>query len=51
MGQTDLQFKNDLRMQLCIFERLLKCLDAGDTEQLRELIQENITRINESLKD
>ena len=51
MGQTDLQFKNDLRKELILFKEMLKLLDDKRLDELREKLTDNIDRINASLQD
>lgn len=51
MGQTDIQFKNDLRKELMLYQQMIELLDSGEIEKLRKLIEKNIERVNASLQD
>ncbi|MCM1329752.1 MAG: hypothetical protein NC253_09975 [Ruminococcus sp.] len=51
MGQTDIQFKNDLRKELLLYKQILKYLDKGELDELRELVESNIERVNAALQD
>lgn len=51
MGQTDIQFKNDLRKELLVYKQMLKLIDTDNIDELRQLIQDNIERINAALQD
>lgn len=48
---TDLQFKDDLRKELMMYQDYLELLENGETEKLRKKFEDNIKRINESLQD
>lgn len=51
MGQTDIQFKDDLRKELIIYEKWLKLLDNKNTEEVKQELQAQIDRIKASLQD
>ena len=51
MGQTDIQFKDDLRKELLLYKQIIKLLDKGELDELRELVESNIERVNASLQD
>ncbi|MBD5129154.1 MAG: hypothetical protein HDT43_04445 [Ruminococcaceae bacterium] len=51
MGQTDIQFKDNLRKDLITFERLKELLEADNKEALAKAIQQEIERIKQSLQD
>lgn len=51
MGQTDIQFKNDLRKELITLEHFLELLDADKKDELRRAIEKEIKRVNETLQD
>ncbi len=51
MGQTDIQFKDNLRKDLITFKRLKELLEAGDKEAAAKVIEQEIERINASLQD
>lgn len=51
MGQTDIQFKDELRKQQLMYERYKKLLLDGKTEELQEEFEKEIQRINASLQD
>lgn len=48
---TDIQFKDDLRKELMMYQDYLELLENGETEKLRKKFEDNIKRINESLQD
>ena len=48
---TDIQFKDDLRKELLMYQDYLELLENGETEKLRKKFEDNIKRINESLQD
>lgn len=48
---TDIQFKDDLRKELMMYEDYLDLLESGNTEKLKKKFKDNIKRINESLQD
>lgn len=48
---TDIQFKDDLRKELMMYEDYLDLLENGNTEKLKKKFKDNIKRINESLQD
>lgn len=48
---TDIQFKDDLRKELMMYKDYLDLLESGDTEKLKKKFEDNIKRINESLRD
>lgn len=48
---TDIQFKDDLRKELMMYEDYLELLESGNTEKLKKKFNDNIKRINESLQD
>lgn len=50
-GQTDIQFKDELRKELIMYKEYLRLLENNDTEILKEKFEENIDRINASLQD
>lgn len=51
MGQTDIQFKNDLRKELIMFERFLELLNTDKKDELREALEKEVKRINQTLQD
>lgn len=51
MGQTDIQFKDNLRKDLITFKHLQELLKAGKKEELEKALQQEIERINASLQD
>lgn len=51
MGQTDIQFKDDLRKDLIMLERFKKLANNGKTEELIEELDTEIKRINAGLQD
>lgn len=51
MGQTDIQFKNDLRKELIMLEHFLELLDSDKKDELRKAIGREIKRVNETLQD
>ena len=51
MGQTDIQFKDDLRKDLILFERLKELAEADRKEELIKTLDKEINRINASLQD
>lgn len=48
---TDIQFKDDLRKELMMYQEYLELLDNNETEKLRKKFTENIKRIEASLQD
>lgn len=48
---TDIQFKDDLRKELIMYEDYLDLLKNGEIEKLKKKFDDNIKRINESLQD
>ena len=48
---TDIQFKDDLRKELMMYEDYLELLENGEYEKLKKKFHDNITRINASLQD
>lgn len=48
---TDIQFKDDLRKELIMYEDYLDLLKIGEIEKLKKKFEDNIKRINESLQD
>lgn len=48
---TDIQFKDDLRKELIMYEDYLDLLKNGEIEKLKKKFEDNIKRINESLQD
>ncbi len=51
MGQTDIQFKDNLRKELIMLERFKDLADADKKEELIKEINKEINRINASLQD
>lgn len=51
MGQSDIQFKNDLRKDLITLEHFLELLESDKKDELRKAIEKEIKRINETLQD
>ncbi len=51
MGQTDIQFKDDLRKDLIMLERFYKLAEADKKSELLEELSKEIARINASLQD
>lgn len=51
MGQTDIQFKDNLRKDLITFKHLQELLKADKKEELEKALQQEIERINASLQD
>lgn len=50
-GQTDIQFKDDLRKDLRLFQRLLRLAENDTKDELIEELQAQIDRITASLQD
>lgn len=48
---TDIQFKDDLRKELIMYEDYLDLLKNGEIEKPKKKFEDNIKRINESLQD
>lgn len=48
---TDIQFKDDLRKELMMYEDYLELLENEEFEKLKKKFKNNIKRINESLQD
>ena len=48
---TDIQFKDDLRKELIMYQEYLELLDNSDQEKLRKKFTDNIKRIEASLQD
>ena len=48
---TDIQFKDELRKDLLMFERYKKLLESDKKEELLEEFNKEIQRINASLQD
>ena len=51
MGQTDVQFKDNLRKDLITYKHLKELLDADKKEELAKAIEQEIERIIQSLQD
>lgn len=51
MGQTDIQFKDELRKDLIKYEEFLELINEGDIDRLKRKITAEIERINASLQD
>lgn len=51
MGQTDIQFKDNLRKDLITFKHLRELLDSDKKEELKKALDQEIERINASLQD
>ena len=51
MGQTDIQFKDELRKDLIRYEEFLELINEGDIDRLKRKITAEIERINASLQD
>ena len=51
MGQTDIQFKDNLRKDLITFKHFKELLDSDKKEELSKAIEQEIERINASLQD
>ncbi len=51
MGQTDIQFKDELRKELIMYKEYLQMLEDGDVNKLKEKFKVEIERINASLQD
>ena len=51
MGQTDIQFKDNLRKDLITFKHLKELLDSDKKEELAKALDQEIERINASLQD
>lgn len=51
MGQTDIQFKDDLRKELIMLERFKKLAETDKKDELLEELDKEIKRINASLQD
>lgn len=51
MGQTDIQFKDDLRKELIMLENFKKLAETNRVDELIEEIEKQIKRINASLQD
>lgn len=51
MGQTDIQFKDDLRKELIMLERFKELAEADKKEELLKELDKEIKRINASLQD
>lgn len=50
-GYTDIQFKNDLRKELLMYQDYLQLLKKGDYETLEQKFNNEIDRINKGLQD
>lgn len=48
---TDIQFKDELRKELMMYQEYLELLDNDEKEKLRKKFTENIKRIEASLQD
>ncbi|MDD3339370.1 MAG: hypothetical protein PHS82_10995 [Lachnospiraceae bacterium] len=48
---TDIQFKDDLRKELMMYQEYLELLDNDEKEKLKKKFAENIKRIEASLQD
>ncbi len=51
MEESDLIFKNSLRMDLIVFERIRELLNSDRQEEALEEVEKQIRRINASLQD
>lgn len=51
MGQTDIQFKDDLRKELIMLERFKELADLDKKDELLKELDKEIKRINASLQD
>lgn len=51
MEESDLIFKNSLRMDLIVFERIRELLNSDRQEEALEDVEKQIRRINASLQD
>ena len=51
MGQTDIQFKDDLRKELIMLERFKELAESDKKEELLKELNKEINRINASLQD
>lgn len=48
---TDIQFKDELRKELIMYQEYLELLDEDDKQKLRKKFLDNIKRIEASLQD
>lgn len=48
---TDIQYKDQLRKDLILYEKWMKLLTNGETDELKEELQAQIDRIKASLQD
>lgn len=48
---TDVQFKDELRKELIMYQEYLELLDEDDKQKLRKKFVDNIKRIEASLQD
>jgi DNA-binding GntR family transcriptional regulator len=51
MGQTDIQYKDQLRKDLIDYELIVELIKGGNTEKAVELLDKHISRIKSSLED
>lgn len=51
MEISDIKFKDGLRKELLVYKQMLKLIDTDNIDELRQLIQDNIERINAALQD
>lgn len=51
MGVTVNELKNDLRKEKIMYERYVKLLKEGKTEELSEEFEKELNRIDASLQD
>ena len=51
MGQSDIQFKDNLRKDLITFKHLKELLEADKKDELQKALDQEIERINASLQD
>lgn len=51
MEKSDIQFKDELRKELIMYNNYMELLENGKYEKLKKLFQANIDRINLSLQD
>lgn len=48
---TDIQFKDDLRIQRDDWQEIIDFLDAGEPDKAKKKAEKILKRINESLQD
>ena len=49
--ETEIEFKDNLRKELLMYERYKKLLESDKKEELLEVFNDEIKRINASLQD